>query len=251
MSSSLRSLLVLLAVFVMAANVQAAAKKQAGGKKRHPATHQTHKAPRHVSHTKVTHHRRPAVHRRPVQHARRRTTPNARGPVKRTVVRTVHRYPVHRVQRRFVVRPYSFGPHARRHHHHRRYTYFYYPGRYVWRTSHYNRGYGVSRRRPSRGVAGIVESVQGNAGNGTLLVKVLRPRHSRFHYAAARKTAGRGATSQHRFHLNNGTRYQIMTAPPKRGSIADLHKGERVLILRHAKAANTAQKVEVFARRKR
>ena len=42
-----------------------------------------------------------------------------------------------------------------------------------------------------------------------------------------------------------------MTTPPKAGTISHLHKGERVLILTHAKPANTAQKVEVFARRKR
>lgn len=253
MSCSLRSLLVLLAVFVMTVNVQAA------GKGRRPAAHKAGKKPPHVSRTKVTHHRRPAVHHRSTQHARRRTTPNARRPVqhrttpnaRRKVARTTHRYPTHRMQRRVVVRSNSVGPQARRRHHHRRYTYLYYPGRYAWRTSYYNRGYGVSRRRHSRGVRGIVEAVQGNGVNGTVVLKVRRPRHSRFHYTARRNAIGRGATSQHRFHLNQGTRYEVMTAPRRRGSIADLHKGEHVLILRHAKSANTAQKVEVFARRKR
>jgi hypothetical protein len=240
MSCYLRSLLVLMAVLATTVVVQAAGR---GG---HPV-HQARKAPRHVSHTKVNRHRRPAVRIRPVQRVRNRVARGIRQPVRRNVVRTVHRYPVHRVHGRYVVRPYYFGRHPR----HRRYTYSYYPGRYLWRRSHYNRGYGVSRRHGFRGIGGIVESVQGNANNGTLLVKVLRPRSSRFRYTAAKAGAGRRPTSLHRFHLNNGTRYEIMTTPPQGGSFASLHKGERVLILPQGNSANTAKIVEVLARRGR
>ena len=145
--------------------------KTQGGCQGAPAGKKTGpQAPRHVSRSKVKHHRRPAVHRRAVQHTRSRASRTVRQPVKRIVVRTVHRYPVHRVQRRFVRRPYYVG----RHSHHRRYTHSYYPGRYVWRTSHYNRGRVASRRFTTRVIGGTVESVQGNANNGTLLVKVLR-----------------------------------------------------------------------------
>jgi hypothetical protein len=169
--------------------------------------------------------------------------------VRRNASRAVYRYPVHRVHRRYVRRPYYFPYYFGRHYRHRRYTYNYYPGRYTWRRSHYNRGYGVSRRHGLRGFRGIVESVQGNANNGSLLVKILRPRSSRFHYAANRRGVGGGATSWHRFHLNNATRYEIMTAPPTAGTIASLHKGERVLIQTQSNSANTAKLVEVFARR--
>ncbi|MGH7169685.1 MAG: hypothetical protein ACRELG_05330 [Gemmataceae bacterium] len=267
MSGSLRSILVLLAVFAAAANVQAAGKgrkpparharkaparvshPKTAAKGRKPAKHQARKAPSHVSHSKVSHHRRPAVHRRPVHSVRRtatRTTSRTasrttRKPVRQRVVRTVHRYPVHRQQRRYVRRSSSSRRFSSRH----RYTYSYYPGRYAWRRSSYNRGYGASRRSTSLGIGGIVESVQGNANNGTLVVKLLRPRHSRF------RVAGRSATSLHRFQLNKNTRYEVLAAPPRGGTIADLHKGERVRILPHTNAARTAQKVSVSPQRKR
>jgi hypothetical protein len=243
MSCSLRSLLVLLAVLAATANAQAARKSS-----HRAATRHTHKATRHTSHTKPTRYRRPAVHRRPVQGVRHRVTRIVRRPVKRTVVRTVRRYPVHRVYRYAVRRPYYFGRHAR---HHRRYTYIYYPGRYNWRTNYYNRVAGIRRRHASRGIRGIVEGVQGNAGNGTVLLKVLRQRSSRFRYGTTNAGAGRGAASVRRFHVNNGTRFEILTAPPKAGTFAALHKGEHVLILTHGQQANTAQKIEVFPRRKR
>jgi hypothetical protein len=236
-----RSLLILLAILAATVNVQAA------GKGHKSASHHARKAPRHVSHSKVTHHRRPAVHRRPAQHVRHRTTRIVRQPVKRTVVRTVHRYPLHRARHHSVRRPYYHGHHSRHH----RYTYFYYPGRYRWQTNHYNRGYGVSHRRAVRGIRGIVESVQGNAGNGTLLVKVMRPRSSRFRYATTNAAAGRGATSLRRFHVNSATRYEIMTGTSASGTFANLHKGERVLVLTQGNSAQTARKIEVFARRKR
>jgi hypothetical protein len=220
---------------------------QAAGKGRGPATHHARPAPRHVSHTKVTHYRRPAVHRHPVQRVRRSATRVVRQPVRRTTVRSVHRYPVHRVQRRFVRRPY----YSHRNLGVRRYTYSYYPSRYLWRRSHYNRGYGMGRRHGSRAIGGIVESVQGNPINGTVLVKTLRPRSSRFRYTAARARAGWGATSLHRFHVNNGTRYQVMSVPPRGGTFADLHKGERVLIRPHANSGQTAQIVHVYRQRRR
>lgn len=243
MSCSLRFLLVLLAAFAATADVQAARKAA-----RRTATHHARTAPRHTSRSKTTHYRRPAVHRRTVKRVQHRTTRIVRRPVKRTVVRTVRRYPVHRVHRSIVRRPYSVGRHSR---HHRRYTYNYYPGRYNWRTSYYNRVRRGSRRHVSRGIRGIVEGVQGNAGNGMVLVKVHRPRSSRFRYRTTNAGAGRGSSAVHRFHVNNGTRYEMLSAPPKGTTFAALHKGEHVLILRHGKQANTAQKVEVFPRRKR
>lgn len=236
-----RFLLILLAASTAITDVRAA-----GGGRR-PATHHARPAPRHVSHTKVNHHRRPAVHHRPVQHVRRSATRIVRQPVRRTVVRRINRYPVHRVQRRFVRRPYYSG----RYFGVRRYTYSYYPTRYLWRRSHYNRGYGVGRRRGSRGIGGIVESVQGNANNGTLLVKVIRPRFSRFRYATTNAGAGWGANSLHRFHLNNGTRYEIMAVPPRGATFADLHKGERVLVLTRPNSARNAQMVQMYRQRRR
>jgi hypothetical protein len=267
MSSSLRSILGVLAVLAAAANVQAAGKGHPPAHQAHkapnhvahaktaakghpPAAHQAHKAPNHVSHTKVNHHRRPAVHRRPVQRVQRvqrSATRIVRQSVRPNVLRTVQRYPIRRVQRNFVRRPYYSGLYPGI----RRYTYSYYPRRYVWRTSYYNRGSGASRRRASRGIGGIVESVQGNANNGMLLVKVLRPRSSRFRYATTNAAARRGATSLHRFHLNNGTRYEVLTTPRRGGTIADLHKGEHVMIQKHTNAANTAQTVQVSPLRKR
>lgn len=261
MSHFLRSSLVVLAVFAMSANVQAAGKGRTQAQKA-PA-HVSHtksvakghktaprhagKAPRQVSHSKVSHHRRPAVHRRPAQRVRRSTPRVIRQPVRRTVVRTVNRYPVHRIQRRFLSRPNTHVRHSRN----RRYTYFYYPGRYQWRTNHYNRRSGISRRHSSRGVRGIVEQVQGNPANGTVLVKVLRPRSSRFRFTTARAGAARRGTSLHRFHLDSGTRYEVLTAPPRGGSIADLHKGEHVLVLKRARTANAAQKIQVSPLRKK
>ena len=259
MSSFLRSILVLLAVLAWSANVQAAgkghrpaahqarkapshvshAKTAAKGR---PAAHHARKAPSHVSHSKVNHHRRPAVRRHPVRRMRPSAARAVRRPATRTMVRTVHRYPVHRVQRRYVRRPYYSGFSSGR----RRYTYFYYPRRYVWRTNYYNRGYGASRRRSTaRSVAGVVESVQGNANNGILVVKALRPRSSRFRYATTNAAVRRGATSLHRFQINNGTRYEVMTTPRRGGSIADLQKGRHVMILTHANTAHTAQRVHV------
>ncbi|HTU17366.1 MAG TPA: hypothetical protein VMG10_04830 [Gemmataceae bacterium] len=273
MSWSLRSLLVLLAALTAAANIQAAGKghkpaahhagkasahvshSMASAKGRRPAAHHANKTARHVSHTKVNRLARPAVHRHSSRNVRRSTSRTvkpavkqaAKPTVKRAVARTAHRYSVNRVQRSFVSRPFV----VRRRTHHRRYTYSYVPGLYAWRTSYYNRRAVASRRRGSRGVAGVVEMVQGNAVNGTLQVMVLRPRSSRFHYARRKAAAAVATTSHHRFQLNNGTRYEVMTTPRRKGTIADLRKGEHVLILRHPKAAHTAQKVEVLARRKR
>lgn len=241
MSCSLRCLLVLLAVLASAANVHAA------GKPAHrPAAHPARKPPHHTSHSKTNHYRRPAVYRHAVQPARRR----AARIVRRPVIRTVHRYPVHRASRRYVRRSYYFPQNYR---YHRRYAYTYYPGRYLWRSNHYNRGYGRLRRHLARGVRGIVEGVQGNAGNGMVLVKVVRSRSSRFRYATALAGAnrGRGASSAHRFHVNNATRYEILSIPRRAGTFASLHKGEHVLILRRGNQSNTAQRVEVFPRRGR
>jgi hypothetical protein len=226
---------------ILLAVLAAAADGQAYGKGHRPAARPARTAPRHLSHTKVNHYRRPAVHRHPVRSVRRSAARIVRQPVRRVVVRTIHRYPVHRVQRRFVRRPYYHGRFSGV----RRYTYSYYPRRYLWRTSHYNRGYGGWRRRASRGIGGIVESVLGNGFNGTLLVKVIRPRWSRFRYARTNAGAGWGATSLHRFHLNSGTRYEILTIPPRGGTIADLHKGERVLVFRNANSGNIAQIVRI------
>jgi hypothetical protein len=242
MSGSLRSLLVLLAVFATTADAHAARKPA----HRPPARH-AGKAPRHTSHTKTNRYRRPAVHRHPAPQPRRRVTRTVRRPATRTVVRTVRRYPVHRVTRRYVRRPYYY---QRRH---RRYTYTYYPGRYYWRTSYYNRGYGRSRRHVSRGIRGIVEGVQGNPANGTVLVKVFRPRFSRFRYGTTfvNANAARRTSPLHRFHVNQATRYEILSTPPRAGTFASLHKGEHVLILRQGNQSNTAQMVEVFPRRRR
>lgn len=239
MSCSFRSILVFMAVLEAAADLQAAGR---GG---HPA-HHARKAARHVSHTKVTRHRRPSV-RRQAQRFRHRATRSVHQTARRNVRRTVHRYPVHRVHRRYVRRPYYFGRHWRHH----RYTYFYYPGRYLWRRSHYNRGYVIWHRHGPRGIGGVVESVQGNANAATLLVKVVRPRSSRFRYAGTNRGVGWGTTSLRRFHLNNGTRYEIMTTPPTGGTFASLRKGERVLVLPQGNSGNTAKIVEVFARRRR
>lgn len=245
MSCSLRSILVLLAILSATADAQAARKPG-----HRPPAHHAGKAPRHTSHSKTNRYRRPAVHRRPVQHPRRRVTRVVRRPTTRTVVRTVHRYPVHRVTRRYVYRPYYYH---RPYRHHRRYSYTYYPGRYHWRTNYYNRGYGRSRRQLSRGIRGIVEGVQGNPGNGTVLVKVARPRSSRFRYGttAANANRGRNASSVHRFRVNNATHYEILSTPPRAGTFASLHKGEQVLILKQGNQASTAQKVEMFPRRVR
>lgn len=242
MSCSFRGLLVLLAALATTADVQAGSKAPP---RRPPAPHRVHRPPIHVPHIRVTHHPRPAVHRIAVHRVRHAPNRIVRQPVRRTAIRTIHRYPVHRVQRRFVRRPYYSG----RHFGVRRYTYSYYPRRYAWRTNHYNRGYGVRRRHP-RAIGGIVEAVQGNALNGMLLVKVIRSRSSRFRYARVH-AGGWGATSLHRFHLNGGTSYAIMTIPPRVGTIADLHKGERVLVLTPAKSANIALRVQASPRRRR
>lgn len=191
-----------------------------------------YRPPVHFPHAKVIHHPRPIVYRGPV-HMRHVRFPVVRPPVRRAAFRTIHRYPIHRFPRRFVRRPYHyFG--------HRRYSYFYFPGRYRWRSNRYSRGFGLWRPRV---IGGVVESVQGIPGNGTLLVKVHRRRAGRFRYALA----GRGATTLRRFHLNLGTLYEIMTIPPRGGTIADLRRGERVLILTHTNTANTAQKVSVVS----
>lgn len=225
MSCSLRCILILLAVFAASANVHAA------GKPPHrPAAHPVPKPPHHTSHTKTIHYRRPAVHRPAVPHARRPVTRSVRRPV----IRTVHRYPVHRVHRRYV-RPSNYFVRNYR------------------RAGYYNRGYGRSRRYFSRGVRGIVEGVQGNAGNGMVLVKVFRPRSSRFRYATALAGVNRvrGVSSAHRFHVNNATRYEILSVPRRAGTFASLHKGEEVLILKRSNQSNIAQRVEVFPRRAR
>jgi hypothetical protein len=241
MSLSLRSILVLLLVFATAADSHAA------GKPAHRSgAHHARKAPRHTSHTKTHRYRRPAVHRHPVQRPHHRVTRILRRPAARTAVRNVHRYPVRRVNRRFGYWPYY-------HRHHRRYTYFYYPGRYRWWTNYYNQNYGRSRRHFSRGIRGIVEGVQGNPGNGTVVVKVFRPRSSRFRYGTtvAGANPAQSASSAHRFHVNNATRYEIMSTPPQAGTFASLHKGEHVLILSPGNPSNAAQKIEVFPRRGR
>lgn len=193
-------------------------------------------APAHFPHSKVIHHPRPIVYRGPV-HMRHLPNRFVHHPGRRMAFRTVHRYPVHRFPRRFVRRPYYYYGH-------RRYSYFYYPGRYRWRTNYYNRGYGLWRPRV---IGGIVQSVQGLPGGGTLMVRVPRSRYGRFRYAGA----GRGATTVRRFLLNPATLYEVMTIPPRGGTIADLHRGERVLILTHTHTANTAQKVSVVSRARR
>lgn len=230
MVCSFRCLLIGLAVLVTTSGTAASPK---------PRPHHVRPVPINVPRPRVSHHPRPAVHRIPVHHARNPATRIVRQPVRRTAIRTVHRYPVHRLPRRFVRRPHHFG--------HRRYSYSYYPGRYRWRSNHYNRGRSSGRRGI---VGGIVESVQGNLGNGTLLVKVHRSRSSRFRYAR-NNAAGRGATSLRRFHLNGGTLYQVMTIPPRVGTMADLRRGERVLIQTHPNTGHTAQKVVVSPGRRR
>ncbi len=237
MSCSLRSILVLLAVLASSADVHAA------GKPPHrPAAH----PPRHVSHTKTIHYRRPAVHR----HAVHRAARIVRRPATRRVVRTVHRYPVHRVQRRYVRQANYYSGY---HRYHRRYAHSYYPGRYYWRSNYYNRGYGRSRRHLSRGVRGIVMGVQGNAGNGMVVVRVIRPLSRRFRYGAALAGAnrGRGAFAAHRFLVNGATRYEILSLPRQAGTFASLRKGEQVLILRRGNQSNLAQKIELFPPRRR
>lgn len=195
------------------------------------------RGPAHFPHTKVIHYPRPSVHRGSLPHMRLGTTRMVRQPFRGTTIRRIHRYPVHRLPHRFVRRPYHFYGH-------RRYSYFYYPGRYRWRTNRYNRGYGVLRPRV---VGGIVESVQGVPGGGTLMVRVPRSRYGRFRYAGA----GRGATTLRRFLVNPATLFEVMTIPPRGGTIADLRRGERVLILTHTHTANTAQKVSVVSRARR
>lgn len=188
--------------------------------------------PVRVTRTKVIRYPRPIVHRGPIRHVGRPGFGVVRHPVRRAGFRTVHRYPIHRFPRRFVRRPYYFGA--------RRYSYSYFPGRYRWRSNRYHRGYGIWRQRV---VGGVVESVQGVPGNGILLVRVSRRGYGRFRYGAA----GRGATSLRRFHLNIGTLYEIRTIPPRLGTVADLRRGERVLIQTLSHTANTAQKVMVVS----
>jgi hypothetical protein len=269
MSNSLRSSLIVLAALAMTANVKAAGKGRppahhpapkapsrvshtmAAAKGHRSAPRHAGKAPRQVSHSKVSSHRRPAVHRRPAQAARRSNTSikrqsvrrNNQQSVRRNAIRTMHRYPVHRVQRRALVRMNSPTRFSRQ----RRYTYSYYPGRYVWRSNYYGRGLGSSRRGATRGIRGVVESVQGNAVNGTLLVKAARPRSSRFRFASV----ARRGTSMHRFALNNATRYEVLAVPRRGGTIADLHKGEHVMVLTHPRAAHQAQKIQLSPLRKR
>jgi hypothetical protein len=185
----------------------------------------------------VTHHARPIVHRNlaPIVHR----SPNrvVVQPVRRTLIRTIHRYPVRRVPYRFVRRWYYPGFFG--------YGSAHYRGRYWWRNHYYLGNYGHRHRRRHHVFGGIVESVQGNLGNGILLVKVFRPRSSRFRWVNRVSTAGSAATSLNRFLLNNGTAFEVMTNPPRLGTIADLHKGAHVLIRPHASLANTAQRVQV------
>jgi hypothetical protein len=244
MSHSLRSLLALLAVVASAASAHAAGKPA-----RRPPAHHARTPPRHVSHSKTNRFPRPAVHRRPTPRGPAHVNRSVRRPVTRTVVRTVPRYPVHRQYVRTVRRPYYVTRSQRVH---RRYTYTYYPGRYRWRTNHYNRGYGGLRRSLVRRVPGIVEGIQGNAGNGTVLVKVFRPSSRRFRYGTlAGANAARGNYSVQRFRINNGTRYEMLTTPRQASAFASLQKGERVLIQTTGNSANTAQIVALYPRRKR
>lgn len=139
---------------------------------RHPPTpHLVRRPAIPMSHPRVNRHPRPAVHHHAIRRMPHSPIHIARQPVRRTVVRTIHRYPVHRVPYRFARRRHYFGVYP--------YAYSYYPGRHRLRTN-YNRGYGALQRRRARVVGGIVQSVQGNPGNGTLLVKVFRPRSGRF-----------------------------------------------------------------------
>jgi hypothetical protein len=160
-------------------------------------------------------------------------------PVRRALIRTVHRYPVRRVPYRFARRWYypGFYGYGSAHYH--------YWGRYWWRNHYYLGSYGRWHRRRHHVFGGIVESVQGNLGNGIMLVRVLRPRCSRFRWARGASVAGLAATSLNRFVLTNGTAFEVMTNPPRLGTIADLHKGAHVLIRPHASLANTAQRVQV------
>lgn len=210
-----------------------------------PAVRPIYKAPRPISPTKVNVYRRPAVHHYPVQRVRFSGPRMVRQPVRRAAFRTVHRYPVRRLPRRFVHRPYYY------YRGYGRYSYSYYPRRHVWRTGIYGGGYGIARRRTARLIGGIVESVQGNPLGGTLVVRAPRSRSSRFRYAPINVAAGRRATSLHRFQLTAGTLYEVMTMPPRGGTIADLHRGERVLVLTQANSGRTAQVVKVASRRRR
>jgi glycosyltransferase involved in cell wall biosynthesis len=136
-----------------------------------PVPHPAHAAPRHLPPPRVTHHPRPIVYHGLVHHVRRSATPIVRQPVRHAAIRTVHRYPVHRLPFRFVHRWwYNTGFYG--------YNYSSYRGRYWWRN--YNRGYGALQRRRPHVIGGIVESVQGGLGNGILVVKAFRPRSSRF-----------------------------------------------------------------------
>jgi hypothetical protein len=233
MSCSSRSMLILLAFVAAASRADAAGKPGP-----RPAAHRVRTAARHVSHSKTIRYGRPAVHRRPVERAPHRASRIVRRPVTRVIVRTVHRYPVRRVPR-FYRRYYfrNFG-------YYRRYTHFYYPGRYRWWTSYYNRGYGRSPRYFSRAVRGIVEGVQGNAVNGTMLVKVMRPYSRRFRYGGA--WAGAYGGSVHRFHVNTATRYEVLSIPRLPATFASLHPGEGVLIVKRGNQSNIAQKVDLF-----
>jgi hypothetical protein len=245
MSYYLHLTLVVLAALAATSDIHAAAKSA-----HRPATHHGRTAPRHVSHTKTNRYRKPSVHRRPIPRMRHRVNRVMNRPRIRTGVSTVRRYTAHRLYRGLVRRPYFFG---RNPYYYHRYTYSYYPGRYNWRTSYYNRGYRRSRRQLARSVRGIVEGVRGNANNGTVLVQVLRPSSNRFQYGATVAGANptRRASSVHRFHVNNSTRYEVLTTPPRAGAFASLHAGEQVLIRTGGNQANTAQIVEVFPRRRK
>ncbi len=241
MSCSLRFMLILLAVLAASAGAQAA------GKPAHkPAAYPAHKPAHHTSPPKTNHYHRAAVHRPAVPHARH-VAPRM---VRQSANRTVHRYPIHRVQRRYVRQSNYF---VRNHRYHRRYTHSYYPGRYHWRSNYYNRGYGRSRRHLSRSIRGIVMGVQGNAVNGMVVVRVVRPLSRRFRYATALAGAngGRGTSTAHRIHVNGATRYEILSVPRTAGTFASLHKGEEVLILKQSNQSNLAQRVEVIPRRGR
>lgn len=136
-----------------------------------PVPHPPHVMPRYPIPPRVNHHPRPMVYRGTVPHVRHAATRIVRQPVRHAAIRTVHRYPVHRRPFRFVRRPHFYGVYG--------HPYSYYPRRNGWRPN-YNRGYGALQRRGPRVIGGIVESVQGIPGNGLLLVKVFRPRSSRF-----------------------------------------------------------------------
>ncbi len=275
MSCSLRSTLTLLAVFAMIAGVHAVANPghppahppampafhpppahHAGMPSFHPSP--THHAgmpsfyagrpPHYRPPIQTNHYRRPIVYRMPVYRPQHYLILPVHRPATRTVARTTRRHPVHRVTQNSTHRLCSAHRNSGQH---RRYAYNYYPGRYQWRTNHYNRGYGGrAQRQLPRGICGTVAGVQGTAGNGKVLVNLSHARSGRFRNATTAVSANSGpsAWTMQPFQVNNATRYEVMSTPVKAVDFASLHEGDQILILRQDNESNTAQKVEIFPR---